>query len=70
MRVARVTAHWPLIAHHHEVRMLGEDILSPRVRRFALACAWATAAGFALFGLASAAAPAVSSIVAATIFGF
>ncbi len=50
--------------------MPGEDILSPRVRRLALACAWTVAAGFALLGLACAAAPAVSALVAATIFGF
>ncbi len=50
--------------------MPGEDILSPRVRRVALGCAWTAVAGFALFGLACAASPAVSALVAATVFGF
>ncbi len=70
MRVARVTAHWPLITTRHEVAMPGEDVLSPRVRRIALGCAWVAVAGFALFGLACAASPAVSALVAATVFGF
>ena len=50
--------------------MPGEDILSSRVRRIALGCAWIAVAGFAGFGLACAASPAVSALVSATIFGF
>ena len=50
--------------------MPGEDILSPRVRRVALGFAWVTVVGFALFGLACAASPAVSALIAATVFGF
>ncbi len=50
--------------------MSGEDIKAAATRRVVFAIVWSTIAGLLFIGLAATAAPAVSALAAATLFGF